>query len=237
MATKADHVRSFFNKPHLYLSDRGQIATRHLQVRELLSDVEGLRILDIGCGDGTVSIPFSDKNELTLVDGAERMLEVARSNTPTALEDRVTFVRTDLLDFSPGEQYDVVICLGVLAHVESVGAAVAKLANLTAPGGRVVLQLTDASTACGYAMFGYTAIRNALSRDIRHSINRLSTGSVVQMCQEVGLSYADKRTSWPLLPGFGRLPLGVSRRCRATLDGSPRLRSLGSEVMILLSKD
>ena len=59
--------------------------------------------------------------------------------------ERANYVHDDILRFETRELYDVVLCVGVLAHVPDTEALVGRIACLLKPGGRCVLQFTDAA--------------------------------------------------------------------------------------------
>src|SRR5438552_742750 len=122
MYVKASQVKAFFEKPDLYLkSSRKNISVRTTIVKELLGDLSGFRVLDLGCGDGSISLQFlPDMESLTLVDLSSAMLERAVRATPIEYRSRVQYVNLDLSDFHSTQKYDVVLCLGLLAHVESI---------------------------------------------------------------------------------------------------------------------
>ena len=139
-----------FNNPDLYLKNNFNVEIRSQLIRKLLGEPSNLQILDLGCGDGRLSLQFlADNNRITLVDRSRPMLERARENTPEHFRDRVGYVNHDILGFQPSELYDVVICVGVLAHVTSIESAVAKIASLVRPGGRCIIEFTDAAQPLG----------------------------------------------------------------------------------------
>ena len=86
-----------------------------------------------------------EQNHLTLVDASRPMLDRAKSNTRAQYLQSVDYVHGDILHFESAELYDVVLCVGVLAHVPDTEALVARIACLLKPGGRCVFQFTDAT--------------------------------------------------------------------------------------------
>ena len=59
MSTKIDQVKSLFESPQPYLKRRRyNINIRAETVQYFLRNREFTRILDVGCGDGSASIPF-----------------------------------------------------------------------------------------------------------------------------------------------------------------------------------
>ena len=59
----------------------------------MVEGVDRSLILDIGCGDGSLSLPLlDDRSRLTLLDFSEGMLERARQNIPPGMNTRVEIV-------------------------------------------------------------------------------------------------------------------------------------------------
>jgi hypothetical protein len=80
---------------------------------------------------------------------------------------------------SPPRAHDLVLCLGVLAHVESVDLVVAKAAESCAPGALCILQLSDSRHPLAKAMRLYDKARGRLRRDRRYETARMSVQDVV----------------------------------------------------------
>ena len=105
---------------------------------EALGSAEGLRVVDLGCGDaalGRVLLRGGCARYLA-IDGSERMVEVARETLRgTAGEVE----RGDIEDFSaPPGVFDLVVSRMALHYVEDVRAALAACHACLSPGGRIV---------------------------------------------------------------------------------------------------
>ena len=200
-------------------------------VRELVGPRQSASVLDVGCGDGRIALPFARTgSRLTLLDAAPRMLE--RAQALAGAEGLcVEAVLGDLAQYRPPRPFDIVLCLGVLAHVDSIPASLEALVRLTRPGGLVVIQFTDAGKLV-------SRLQNALSklaiRPGRHGydLNVMKEKEFVASAALVGLErIADRRYS-VLLPGMGRLPeRWLARSERMTLE-IPLLSRHGSELII-----
>jgi glycine/sarcosine N-methyltransferase len=108
--------------------------------------LDGLRLLDAGCGTGRQAEGFlQDGFTVELVDASEALLAAARSRCPG--------VRTHLVDithFRLGHEFDVVTCRGVLNDIitpEDRRSAVACLAGHLTPGGHLILDVRDRDAA------------------------------------------------------------------------------------------
>jgi|SRR5688572_21803766 len=107
-------------------------------VRELLGDVAGLRVADIGCGTGRHALRMSAAGAtVTGVDFSAGMLAVLRGKATR----EVAVVEHDLrLGIPlPDASFDRVLCCLVLEHMPDLVATFAELARICVPGGHVIV--------------------------------------------------------------------------------------------------
>ena len=105
-----------------------------------------MRAIDIGAGTGLLGIALAaDVGEIVLADPSAGMHEVIDEKLAADGPANVTAVRFDLLvaDPPPGEPFDLVVSLLVLHHLEDTAAALAAIARLLRPGGRLALADLD----------------------------------------------------------------------------------------------
>src|SRR6478672_7782398 len=106
-----EHTNVFFEKPQNYLRNRVGIEVRMQIARELLGNFQSNSILDIGCGDASISRQFlSSTTHLTLLDLSDAMLDVARAQTPSEFLSRVLFINHDFLTYTFDQTFDVIFC-------------------------------------------------------------------------------------------------------------------------------
>jgi SAM-dependent methyltransferase len=103
-----------------------------------------MRAADIGCGTGTVSrwmaARMAPAGRIDAIDIAPDQIEVASSITPRAGSAAIHYQLGSA--YQPGlpeSAYDVVFCRLVLCHLKQPQEAVAQMARLLRPGGRLVL--------------------------------------------------------------------------------------------------
>jgi tRNA (mo5U34)-methyltransferase len=106
-------------------------AARHEWRREYLFEplleacggsLAGKRVLDLGCNAGFWSLAAAEAGcEFVLgIDGRARHLEQARLVMEARRVDpmRFTFRHADVFEYEPAEVFDVVLCLGLLYHLD-----------------------------------------------------------------------------------------------------------------------
>lgn len=116
------------------------IALEQPRVDDLLGDVRGLRIAELGCGTGRHALRLAAAGaQVTAVDFSEGMLARARSKDSTA---SIRWIAHDLSQRTPLETgaFDRVLCALVLDHVHFLDHLFGEMARIVRPGtdGRIV---------------------------------------------------------------------------------------------------
>jgi 2-polyprenyl-6-hydroxyphenyl methylase/3-demethylubiquinone-9 3-methyltransferase len=103
------------------------------------ANLDGSRILDVGCGGGILAESMATKGAtVTGIDMAEKPLGVARLHQAES-GTNVEYLRStaeELAEARAGE-FDVVTCLEMLEHVPSPAKIIAACTKLVKPGGDV----------------------------------------------------------------------------------------------------
>jgi 2-polyprenyl-3-methyl-5-hydroxy-6-metoxy-1,4-benzoquinol methylase len=235
--SKSDAVRRVFEVPQHYLARRFNIRTRAYVVRRLLGDIRENSILDLGCGDGSISRQFlRDGNRLTLVDLSVSMLEEARRQTPEEHLPRTRFINDDLVKGGFGEGFDVVLCVGVLAHVDSVVETIRVIAAALRRGGLCVLQITDTDSLFFKVMNVYCALRRAKPVDQGYATNPTSAHEIEALATRHALRLVKQcRYALPM-PGMLWLSDDLLFRYQVATLESGWLSRAGSEALFLFAK-
>lgn len=142
-------IQQAFEQPKWYLAGTAyNITIRMETIREYLTDMERCpSILDIGCGDGSLSVQLlNQETRLTLLDRSNGMLEIATSRVSDELRANVTIINDNFLTADLGEQkFDLIICVGVLAYVEDLAAFLRRLVRSLKPNGSLIVECSDGS--------------------------------------------------------------------------------------------
>ncbi|MEZ6318361.1 MAG: class I SAM-dependent methyltransferase [Phycisphaerales bacterium] len=113
---------------------------------ELMRVPPGGTVLDGGCGPGVHSIRAAKLGyRVDAIDLSHTMLgEAERRVAAAGLADKVTFRQADLTRLElPDASYEHAFSWGVVIHVPDAEAALANLARIIKPGGRLALYLTN----------------------------------------------------------------------------------------------
>ncbi|MFC5906392.1 class I SAM-dependent methyltransferase [Streptacidiphilus monticola] len=112
------------------------------QLAEHFGDDRPLRVLDVGCGQGTQALRLARAGHaVTGIDPDPVTLAAARAAVavePPQVQSRITLHAGDGADcgrwFGPGS-FDAVLCHGVLMYLEDPEPLLASLARVLGPGG------------------------------------------------------------------------------------------------------
>jgi 2-polyprenyl-6-hydroxyphenyl methylase/3-demethylubiquinone-9 3-methyltransferase len=106
--------------------------------------LEGLRVLDIGCGAGPLCEPFAASGaRVTGVDAAEKNIAAARLHA-AAEGLRIDYRAGEPRDaLGTGERFDLVMLFEVVEHVDDAAALVEAAARHVAPGALLVASTID----------------------------------------------------------------------------------------------
>src|SRR5437867_2250243 len=145
-AVDVDEPQNIYDDPGLFAGYSGlerfgagwKRALEHADLLALLPDVDGRRVLDLGCGAGQLArhLATTGAAEVVGVDVSERMLALARAEWA---HPRVTYCRgaVEQVVFPPA-RFELVVSSLVLHYVDDYPGVVSRIAGWLAPGGVLV---------------------------------------------------------------------------------------------------
>lgn len=193
MSTRLLETKQAFLEPEWYFYKRDyHVRVRVETVGEMLRGTVFQRILDIGCGDGSISLPLLNAtNRLTWLDMSDGMLARARARVPSGLSAGVEVIKGDFMGANlEAEAYDLIICLGVLAYVDPVQPFLEKLTSLLKPDGMVIIEWTDGHHFMNRLQQPYhMAVRALAGEKVRLAVH--STAEVLGEFKRLGFELAE----------------------------------------------
>ena len=134
----------------------GQLAPAHDRLMAVSHLASGMRVLEVACGSGLITARIAGAvgpaGAIVATDLAQVMVdETARMASEHGLA-HVTTQRMDAeeLDFSD-RHFDAAICALGLMYVPNPNRALAEMARVTRPGGRVSIMVWGERRKCGWA--------------------------------------------------------------------------------------
>lgn len=197
---------------------------QHL-ILERIGSPAGLRVLDVGCGDGILILELARRGaRATGVDTSTRMVGAARQRAKRAGYD-VPFgvAQAEALPFAPGT-FDVVIGVTVLCFIEDAAEGLREMSRVLGPGGRLVIgELGKWSS--------WAAIRRIkgwLGSPVWRHARFRSPAELRQLADKAGL--ADGSVTGAIFYP----PIGVAARLVGRFDGAVGTRTtMGAAFLVL----
>jgi 2-polyprenyl-6-hydroxyphenyl methylase/3-demethylubiquinone-9 3-methyltransferase len=188
-----------------FIRDR---AAQHWQRDALSAPLEGLSVLDIGCGGGLLSEPMARLGaRVTGIDAAERNIAVARlhaAGQELAIDYRVETAEA----LAQGNaQFDIVLALEIVEHVADIDLFLRSCGRLAKPGGLVFLStLNRTAKAWALAIAGAEYVLRWLPRGTHDwrkflkpsEVVRGLRGGGVEAQEIVGVVYSPLSRVWSL---------------------------------------
>ena len=105
------------------------------------SPVDGLKVLDVGCGGGLLAEALDSKGaKVTAIDVTEANIEVAKLHAQK-MQVKIDYrlVTAEELAQKESQSFDVVSCLEVIEHVPDPGQLIKACSDLLKPDGQMFL--------------------------------------------------------------------------------------------------
>ena len=94
---------------------------KSFKLEQIKTPLRNIKILDIGCGGGLLSEPMSRLGaEVTAIDASNKNIEVAKLHAKKN-NLKIRYLNTSPDEFKEFEQYDIILNLEVVEHVENLG--------------------------------------------------------------------------------------------------------------------
>lgn len=214
-------------------------------------DVEGWRVLDVGCGHGFYSLDPARRGAALVGCDLDRASLVSAHQLAQGLglEGQTLFLAADGSDLPvPESAFDLVVCNCVLEHIADDGAALAAMARSLRPGGILYLTVDNAEhgLVLGFldrlpagvkarllwpeiaAASSVSSGLDARLDDLYAVLRRYHHADLARTLAELGLTVLDSRT---YLSGMG----GAQYECFHALRSLDPSRRFGRMLYMLSS--
>jgi len=154
------------------------------------------RLLDCGAGTGEITCAVLKSGRFshaTIVDISSAMLQSAKELLSSQITNtELEFVHSDVFNFKPPDsRFDLVLCLGLIAHIGRLDVLLPHLKSMLAPGGRIILQTTLTDHLGTRIVRALTARRELARRGYR--IFWFSQQDIADACHAAGLRIVEIR--------------------------------------------
>jgi 2-polyprenyl-6-hydroxyphenyl methylase/3-demethylubiquinone-9 3-methyltransferase len=157
--------------------------------------LEGLSILDIGCGGGLVAEPLTRLGAtVTGIDASQEAIDIAAAHA--ALMDlSITYTCTSVEEVAAqGYTFDVVLALEIVEHVADVPEFLATCTKLITPQGALILSTLNRTwKSYAFAIIGAEYIMRFLPKGTHDWNKFLSPAELATHLRSLGFSFADLR--------------------------------------------
>lgn len=152
--------------------------------------VEGMSVLDVGCGVGNLSCWLAEQvgpsGRVVAVDNDAGQVEVARQSATKKGISNIAFEQVDAHDLSTfNNQFDLTYCRWLLVHVRNPAAVVNSMASTLRPGGIVACEVGDLNSSFYYPSFSaYIYLRDKITQLLKQSGNDTEIAlNIVKICK------------------------------------------------------
>jgi len=199
-----DPVAAYFEKlPQIHKRQFEQKASgasfnfrKRLTLTCELAGASAGRLLDCGAGTGEITCALLKSGRFshaTIVDISSAMLQRAKELLSSQITNtELEFVHSDVFNFKPPDsRFDLVLCLGLIAHIGRLDVLLPHLKSMLAPGGRIILQTTLTDHLGTRIVRALTARRELARRGYR--IFWFSQQDIADACHAAGLRIVEIR--------------------------------------------
>jgi 2-polyprenyl-6-hydroxyphenyl methylase/3-demethylubiquinone-9 3-methyltransferase len=187
---------------------RDKVATKYGRDPKSNRSLQGLRLLDIGCGGGLLSEPMARMGASVIgADASEKNIGIARTHAEqsgVAVDYRAVTAEALAAD---GEKFDVVLNMEVVEHVSDVPFFIETCAAMVKPGGLMfVATINRTMKAAALAIVGAEYVLRWLPRGTHQyeklvrpeEIERPLNSAGMRVTERTGVFFSPLSNQWNL---------------------------------------
>ena len=154
--------------------------------------LNGIKILDVGCGGGILAEALGSLGaNVTGIDASENTIGVARSHSKK-VGSGVKFLQNTIEEFrssNPDERFDVITCLEMLEHVPSPGNIIKICSKMLNDNGDIFFSTINRNPrSYVFAILGAEYILNLLPKGTHDYEKFIKPSELAKWIREAGLS-------------------------------------------------
>ena len=233
-------VKNTFNKQEYLNNSSYRIYVRKIIIKEMLKKhkITPQSILDIGCGDGSLSFQLlNKKSSLTLLDLSPHMIQLCKK---TIIKNKIKNTKTILGNYNkaPKKKYDLIICIGLLAHVDNISNLLDIISDRLSKNAILIIETTKNPYPLKKYFNLYYYLKSFFIKDVNtYSKNHLSEKNLLrQLGSRNFVNISIKKFNIPL-PGMRLWPKVLKNFYTYLTYKSPILSRYGSEAILLCKKN
>lgn len=197
---RQSEIDHFNSQASFWWDENGPFRTLHhinparLEYIMQFIDLEGKKILDVGCGAGVLSEALAKAGaEVTAIDMAEEAIEVAKLHLyESGL--KINYLVQSIEDFA-GENaggFDAVVCMELLEHVPDPQSVVDSCAAVLKPEGQLFLStLNRSAKSMMLGIFAAEHVLNLVPKGTHHYSQFIRPSELVNGVEKSGLQVTD----------------------------------------------
>ncbi len=195
--TEETEIKKFSAKADEWWCPNGAFKTLHdinptrLQFITQTMSLNGLHVLDIGCGGGILTEAMAKLGaNATGVDASTQNINIAKThaaNAQLAIDYVVSDVKTHVEQHQ--QHYDLITCMELLEHVQDPITIIQACAKMVKPGGHVIFSTINRSPKA-YLLAIITAeyLLQLLPKGTHHYQNFIRPSELIAWCKTQGLT-------------------------------------------------
>jgi 2-polyprenyl-6-hydroxyphenyl methylase / 3-demethylubiquinone-9 3-methyltransferase len=160
-----------------------------------LKPLQGLTILDIGCGGGLLSVPLTRLGAtVTGIDAGEKNIAIAKIHAEKE-NLNIEYINTSAEDLAgTGRQFDVVLNMEVIEHVADVSSFMLASARLLKPNGlMLVATLNRTAKSYLFAIVGAEYVMRWLPRGTHDWQKFLKPHEIAEQFEKNGIKHLESK--------------------------------------------
>ena len=237
MIHNTESVIEHFNTSSGYAYSNVITDIRKSIIQLIIKNAQNKQILDIGCGNGDVTINYVNDNYVTFVDFSDTMIEKVKDKLGHVLKSNAKVIKSDIESLNLSTKFDFIVCMGVIAHVNNVNLVIQKLSNMLNKDGQIILQYTDSKKLISSMLNLKNQLKSTLKNKSTYKINKTTSNDIYTFLKNENLKITNKINYYPILPLMSLLSSKSRKLLLEKLNNNYLLRKFGSEIVLVLEKD